>query len=138
MERAPHADGCHTRHAQVPIISNAVRVVYMPAPRGHVKTSRCWRWCASCRLAEREGSIVGGHGNLPVLSRGRHIGRASEVATRWQRCESADGFRSVVCPSALAGDQVRGHHRRGRTSSAAMRRPAHELPDTTNAATQVV
>jgi len=62
------------------------------------------------------GSIVRGHGNLPVLSHGRHLGRASEVATRRQRCESTDAFRSMVCASPLAGDQVRGHHRRWRTS----------------------
>ncbi len=84
------------------------------------------------------GSIFRGDGNLPVLPRGRHIGRASEVATRRQRCESADGFRSVVRASALAGDQVRGHHRRGRTSSTEMRRRARELPDSADAPAQAL
>jgi len=84
------------------------------------------------------GSIFRGDGNLPVLSRGCHIDRAPEVAAGRQRCESAYGFRSLVRASALAGDQVRGHHRRGRTPSAEMRRRARELPDSADAPAQAL
>ena len=120
------------------IIANAVGGVYMAGPGGLSENKPVRTMVRVLQAKQRESSFFRGDGNLPVLSRGRHIRRAPKVAARGQRCGSANASRPVVRASAFAGDQVRGHCRRGRTPPAAMRRRSHEMPDSADAPAQIV